>query len=141
MAKKPPTLKEIDWSKETGHLIKLDDYRAAPDNAGYYEIGFCPTGTMKSFDTQYCGITLDRSLRIRLREHFKDSSNKGIANHLKKGNNPVLWCRYKNMNKKTFDINMILAYEGLFTTAEIYSWNDRREFTQIAAIYGKYHVT
>ena len=92
----------------------------APEEYGFYEIGYCERGT---FVPKYGGRAAGTTLRRRLRKHHFSSHNPHIQ--AARGR---LWYRYKVFDSpaeaRFVEALQVIAFQ------EEYEWNDRQEWAQ-----------
>ncbi len=111
----PPYPKPWNWSAEP-RPRRLAEWRMAPDEFGFYEIGFFKS----RFEAKYGGRASGKTLRQRLREHYIYSHNDNIRRHRNK-----VWFRYKVFCSAA-EAQFV---EALHITALEYPWNKRNEWS------------
>ena len=113
MAQKYP--KMWHWSKEKRPL-PLSHFHSAPDDIGFYELGFVVNGV---FEPKYAGRAKGVTLRQRLKQHFTHSHNKKV-----RANRNKIYFRCK-----VFATEELTAYVEAVSIAAIkYPWNRRNEW-------------
>ena len=95
---------------------RLFEWFTAPDEFGFYEIGFLAG----DFEAMYGGRAAGTKLRQRLRAHFFHSHNDNIRLHRHNA-----WFRYKVFRSKS-EAKFV---EAIHIVAMEYKWNDRMEWS------------
>lgn len=109
--------RDWDWANEE-RPRPLFDYLLAPDNIGFYELGYMVDG---KFDPQYAGRAKGVTLRKRLGQHYRVSHNKSVR---KNRHNLFFRC-------KVFETEELVSYVEAVSIAAIeYPWNRRNEWAQ-----------
>jgi hypothetical protein len=96
----------------------LSLWSLAPDEPGFYELGFVRGG---SFEAKYGGRASDLTLRRRLRQHWEGSHNPEVRRH-----RSALWFRCKALP----DASYARAVEAHYLAAFDYDWNARQEWAE-----------
>lgn len=105
-----------NWAHEA-HARPLVNWTQAPDETGFYELGYMNNG----FKPMYCGRAAGVTLRARLRTHYLGSHNDNVRKHRAK-----LWFRCKTF--KTFELACYV--EAVHIIALDYPWNNRNEWAK-----------
>ena len=108
---------------------RLSDWEMAPEKHGIYEIGF---GAAKAgFRPKYLGKAEEQTLKKRLSQHFRHSSNEEVR---KRVGRLYFTCRPIDPKvEKVGDARAVInTIEGVYITAfrEVYEWNGRNEWTE-----------
>ncbi len=112
----PSYPKPWNWSAEP-RPRPLGDCSMAPEEFGFYEIGFFED---RRFEAKYGGRASGKTLRQRLRNHYFGSHNANIRLNRKN-----LWFRYKVFRSEA-EAKFV---EAIHISAFEYPWNDRNEWS------------
>jgi hypothetical protein len=105
---------------------RLEEWPLAPDRHGIYEIGF--GSTKAGFHPKYLGKAEDQTLRKRLSQHFRHSSNAEVAKRVAR-----LYFTCRPIDGKVGDAAAVInTIEGVYIAAfrDTYEWNGRNEWAE-----------
>ena len=110
-----------NWSAQP-RPQRLAEWHTAPDQLGFYEIGYFDGG----FEALYGGRAAGTTLRQRLREHYLYSHNANIRRQRHE-----VWFRFKVFRSKA----EAMFVEAVQIAAFDYPWNDRNEWSSHWALH------